>query len=175
MIKLYREYNDEGKVIKKQCGKCRQILDIDHFYVKGKVSKTNIDGYMNHCIECNKVIWKHHADDPEKRKRWLLARIKSKCIQNNIPFNLTIDDLVIPENCPILGIPLKFGVKGSDRFKNKSKTPDDSPSVDRIIPELGYVKGNIVVVSFRANNLKSNATPDELQKIAEFYKPYCIN
>lgn len=42
---------------------------------------------------------------------------------------------------------------------------DDSPSIDRIIPELGYTKGNIRVISNRANLLKSNATIEELQKV----------
>lgn len=172
--KLYREYDGDGVIIKKECKKCNNILPISQFYVAGKISQTNIDGYMNHCIGCNKIEWKRHSEDPEKRKRWLLARIKSKCLKNNIPFDLTIDDLVIPDVCPIFGIPLKFGVKTPNSFKETRgcATPDDSPSVDRIFPHLGYVKGNVVIISFRANNLKSNASPEELQLLSDFYKRY---
>ena len=172
----HREYNDQGVLIKKECGKCNQVLTIDQFYSKGKLSKTNIDGYENICKPCHKATWHAHAADPENRKRWLLERIRSKCKKGNIPFNLTIEDLVVPELCPIFGIPLTFGIKTSDKFRETRgvQTPDDSPSVDRIFPKLGYVKGNVVIISYRANVLKSNATPEELQLIAEFYKPYCI-
>ena len=45
---------------------------------------------------------------------------------------------------------------------------DDSPSIDRLIPELGYIKGNVNVISLRANIIKNNATKDELIKIANW-------
>jgi len=73
-----------------------------------------------------------------------------------VPFLLTESDIVIPETCPVLGIPLKLGAG------------DCSPSLDRIIPDLGYVPGNVVVMSHRANTIKNNATLDELRTIAEW-------
>lgn len=170
-IRKQRTYNKAGDLTHKECGKCRQLLPITDFYSKGKKSKTNIDGYAPDCIPCHKANWHKHAADPEKRKRWLLERIKSKCKKHNIPFDLTLDDLVIPTHCPILGMPLRFGVKQASEYRNKKQgVPLDSPSVDRIIPELGYVKGNIVVVSYRANLIKTNASVDELIKVAEFYR-----
>ncbi len=45
-----------------------------------------------------------------------------------------------------------------------------SPSLDRIIPEKGYVKGNVIVVSNKANVIKNNATPEEIIAVGEFYK-----
>ena len=79
-----------------------------------------------------------------------------------MPFNLEHGDILIPEFCPVLGF------KMSHSKRNESK--DYSPTVDRIIPELGYVRGNIVVVSGRANQIKSNATVDELERVAAFYR-----
>lgn len=69
---------------------------------------------------------------------------------------------MIPTHCPILGIPVypMVGNKGGGAH---------SPSIDRIIPERGYVPGNIVIISNRANRLKSDATIDELRAIASFY------
>lgn len=67
---------------------------------------------------------------------------KARALKEGLPFDITEDDLEIPDVCPVLGIP--FG---------KSQWYD-SPSLDKLIPNLGYVKGNIVVVSARANNLK---------------------
>jgi hypothetical protein len=73
-----------------------------------------------------------------------------------IPSNLTLEDLVIPKFCPILGIELEVGGK------------DSSPSIDRIFPQLGYVKGNVQIISMRANRIKADSTPDELKKVADY-------
>lgn len=70
--------------------------------------------------------------------------------------------MVIPERCPVLGIPLRLG-EMSDRAS--------SPSLDRIDPRRGYVRGNVLVVSYRANQIKSDATPDELRRVAAFFAP----
>lgn len=77
-----------------------------------------------------------------------------------VPFTITKDDIYIPSHCPVLGIPLIRGKKGGG---------PNSPSLDRVRPELGYVPGNIIVVSNRVNTLKSDATIQELRDIASFY------
>lgn len=171
--KLHREYDSAGNITAKECRKCNSIKPIDAFYTSGKKTVNNIDGHAPLCIECHKARWHHFAKDPEARRRWLLMRIKSKCKKQNIPFDLTLDDLVIPTHCPIFGIPLSFGVKTSNVFRDKRgqvTVPMDSPSVDRIVPEKGYVKGNIVVISYRANLIKTNASVSELIQVADFYK-----
>lgn len=88
------------------------------------------------------------------------ARVRARIA--GVPFTITANDIVIPTNCPILGIPL-FQAKG------KRGGGDNSPSLDRIKPELGYVPGNIIVISNRANRLKSDASIEELRSIASFY------
>lgn len=70
----------------------------------------------------------------------------------------------MPTHCPVLGIKLEYSTTG--------RPTDASPSIDRIIPERGYVPGNVIVVSMRANRLKSNATMNELEQIARFYRRY---
>ena len=168
---LKREYDENGTVIKKECRKCDSFLPINKFYTKGKVSVTAPDGYNNTCIECSKAKWRKQAEDPAARKRWLLMRIRSKCKKEGIAFDLTIDDLDIPDVCPVLGRPLKFGVSRNQSYEKRGMAPptDDSPSVDRIDSDGGYVKGNIVVVSWRVNRIKGNATSDELRAIADYY------
>lgn len=90
----------------------------------------------------------------------LLIHIKSKCKQKNIPFDVTINDIQVPSHCPILGIELRF---------NEGGAKDNSPSIDRIVPELGYVKGNVLIISSRANRIKNNATINEMYMIYKFY------
>jgi hypothetical protein len=91
----------------------------------------------------------------------MLARARHRAKKNNLPFNIELSDIVIPKTCPLLGIELK---------SNTDKTSPNNPSLDKIIPELGYVKGNIWVVSLRANKLKNDATIQELELLVENLK-----
>lgn len=100
-----------------------------------------------------------------KRMRMLLAA-KTRAKSKNITFDITIDDIQAPITCPVLGIELGWSNK---------KTEQNSPSLDRIIPELGYVRGNVMVISYRANALKSNAMPHELRLVADFYAALDVN
>lgn len=93
---------------------------------------------------------------PEKQ---LYRNIKSRANKHKIPFNLTLDDLIAPEYCPVLGIKLERG---------KNRPLPSSPSCDRIIPELGYVKGNTRIISQRANAMKNDASSGELKKFADW-------
>ncbi len=70
-------------------------------------------------------------------------------------------DLTIPITCPVLDIPLR---------EEKGRQSDNSISIDRIDSSKGYTPDNIVVVSWKANRLKSNATLDEMKKLVEFYE-----
>lgn len=92
----------------------------------------------------------------------IFTRVKSRAKRRGILFDLSIEDIIIPSHCPVLGIPIKAVTPvGEDGRRYK----DDSPSVDRIDPVKGYVKGNIRVISQRANLLKSNAELWELEAV----------
>lgn len=107
--------------------------------------------------------------NPNYNKDWtrsnmiksILRRLKHQAKRRNIPFDLKEEDIVLPTHCPVLGIELKF---------NEGKAEDNSYSVDKIIPEKGYVKSNIIVISRMANRIKTDATIEQLIKVANFYK-----
>lgn len=90
--------------------------------------------------------------------RTMLHNAKQRAKKNGIPFDLTIDDIIITDTCPVLGVPFEWGI-GNNDF---------SPTVDRMIPELGYVKGNIKVISNIANRIKSNATSTQVEKVLKY-------
>ncbi len=69
----------------------------------------------------------------------------------------------MPRFCPALGIPLY-------RAAGSAAQGPNSPTLDRIVPELGYVRGNVRVISSRANQIKSDATPAELLQVACYYQ-----
>lgn len=90
--------------------------------------------------------------------RYMVSRAKWRAKSAGVPFNITPDDVSIPAICPVLGLPIRpaKGHGGHDHH---------SPSLDRIDPNKGYVKGNVRVISQRANLLKSDATVEELEAI----------
>jgi len=125
------------------------------------------DGLSYSCKVCRTKENKRLCHD--RYKRWkqknprqaILSSCRSSAKKKGIEFTLTLEDIQIPEECPVLGIPIIAD--------NKPRT-DNSPSVDRIDNSKGYVSENIVVVSWRANTLKKDASLEELQKIADFYR-----
>jgi hypothetical protein len=90
---------------------------------------------------------------------WKDARYRAS--RSGVPFSITPEDIWVPDTCPVFGTPLVCST---------GRSSDASPSLDRIIPSKGYVKGNIIVVSNRANWLRGDATSRELRLLAEFYK-----
>lgn len=86
------------------------------------------------------------------RSRWLNARARAR--SKGVPFTILFEELPsVPNICPVLGIAL---------YRSTGQPTDNSPSLDRIIPSLGYAPGNVRWISHRANTLKSDASPEEL-------------
>jgi hypothetical protein len=142
-------------------------------YVSTRVGR---DGYIKEIWLTLAAFEKHKNRIKQKSKslrvnnrighacRTAERRAKSK----NVPFDITTPYLtdIYPADdlCPVFNTKLEWG-GGSDE-----KSKDNSPSLDRIIPELGYVEGNVVWISNRANILKRDATWEELQKVASWLK-----
>jgi len=91
-------------------------------------------------------------------------RAKARAMKAGVEFKLTIDDVASvwpPDNrCPVLGtlFETQAGSGGGAH----------SPTLDKIIPSLGYVPGNIAIISNRANGIKSDATPDEVLTVGRW-------
>lgn len=122
------------------------------------------------CIECHKArayTANQKASNKEcKRlyyinnpKQAMLNAARERAKLRGYPCTITIADIVIPEFCPLLGMRLA-------RSTNGCVLPS-SPSLDKIKPELGYIPGNVWVISHRANALKNNATLEELRMLVE--------
>lgn len=94
---------------------------------------------------------------------WMSAKNRAK--KKGVPFDISPEDVYAlvegAEVCPALGIPLKW---------DNNKLLDDSPTLDRMVPELGYVKGNIAIISNKANRIKTDAQAEELGKVYAWLK-----
>ena len=160
--------------IEKDVGRQLALLNNSPTYVSTKPCKR---GHVSArrtkscaCIECEKLVHtdayydKYRTDDVAIIRQFTALRLKAR--HRNIPFTITLDEIDKPEFCPILGIKLNYGWscdRGGKKHQDKSKA-----SFDKIIPELGYVSGNVKIISLEANRLKSNLTADIAKKIAEY-------
>jgi hypothetical protein len=170
-----------------QCIKCELILDFNKFH-KSSSSKSGYRGECKDCrklsdlsnyeknksriLEKRKEYYIKTKDVPEikaKRKAvkskhyeenyefYILGRCKKRAKQSNL--DIELEDIIIPDICPVLNVPLVRG---------KKKASINSPSVDRIDPNRGYTKDNIQIISNLANMMKNNASPEQLIKFAEW-------
>lgn len=94
---------------------------------------------------------------------YLLYNPKARAKKNGWEFDLTPEDIVIPSHCPVLGVKLTPpGTNGKDN--------NYGPSVHRVDPTKGYVKGNVMIVSWRANDLIKDGSLEEFKRITKFLK-----
>jgi len=115
------------------------------------------------------------ADEKNSKKHGLARSLeqmlyntaKQRAKNRGLEFNISVQDITIPDHCPILKIKLNK-VWGSSQQSNSDRA--NVASLDRIDARQGYVAGNILVVSYRANILKSNGTAEEHRKIGNFLK-----
>lgn len=158
----------------KICLKCNLTKPISEF---GKERRNKKSGLKSRCKLCvnytlreyklKHPTWEHDLQQYYKKtcpqiEMLKNARIRAK--KRNRVCTITRNDLTIPKFCPILGIPLESAVK----FPT-----ENSPSLDEIVVGNGYTPENIQIISRKANTMKSNATPEELIKFANWiYKTY---
>jgi hypothetical protein len=170
----------------KTCRSCKRSLSLDSFHKHPQTA----DARSSRCNECERAYqreyharpgivekkraysdaWRQkHAGSMKARQRasyerhhekrlWGAARRRAE--KAGIAFDIEVSDVVIPELCPIFGTPIERGAKHS------LGPGAQSPTIDRIDSTKGYVKGNVWVISWRANRIKSDATPYELETIA---------
>jgi hypothetical protein len=165
-----------------KCSECQQLKPPTEFYKSARnLCRQQRD---NACKNCHKrraasyyaanaeTVKKNHqiyyaaqsVQVKSRRYEWKCNNIakylfrcaKKRAKRKGFLFNIDVLDIVVPKTCPILGITLSL---------SRGKPAENSPSVDRIDSAKGYVKGNVRVISYRANKLKNNATLEELQMI----------
>lgn len=164
----------------KKCRKCKKTLGLHNstYY--------RLRNYIYLCNNCDreeKRIWafKKYKKNPQlaiekvtshDRKSFLENPIKYKCKKMcynskkratimQISHNCTIDYLlsIAPKICPILKIDLNYLSIKKDK---------NSPSLDRIDPQKGYIIGNVQIISYLANLMKSFANKEDLINFAEW-------
>jgi len=122
-------------------------------------SPTLFNKRKNECKVCQKRRFKEWASKPENILRQLVNNARYRSAKLGLEFGITYKDLHLPMNCPVLGIPIFVGDEVSS---------ENSPSIDRLNPEKGYIPGNCLVISHLANRIKTNASTDQIRKVADW-------
>jgi hypothetical protein len=153
------QFNPAPKPNSKKCTKCGESKLVEKF----GSDKSKKDGLHSHCKKCK-------AQDQQRRincnrGKNLLTVVKARAKKKGLDFNLEEEDIIIPAKCPVLGEPLKVNIGG------KCNSPN-SPTLDRIDNNKGYVKGNVQIISWRANKIKADASLEELLKIVAYMEKY---
>ncbi len=164
----------------KICSRCNAEKSISCFYKNNGVcrecrNKRAVENYILMPIDRKEIIRKKAreiTDEQRQRKNERMYRCYRKDIVKNIyehakrrarekkyAFDIGMEDVIIPDVCPVLGIPLIIG----DGYQTHN-----SPTLDRICNDRGYVKGNVQVISWRANSLKRDATVEEIRSILKY-------
>jgi len=143
------------------CVICREVKPFEEFH-KHDACRWGVNTTCKDCRKnVSKVGWKRNRKkiemSEELLKKTMLRGAKARATRGGYPFNIDASDIIIPAKCPVLGVELVYCGGPS------------SPSLDKIDPTLGYVKGNVMVISNKANTMKNNATKTELRNFCEFY------
>lgn len=147
-----RKYNS-GKIgVEPNCKECKRKSHREHLRKKRATDSNRKD-------ERQRDLQRRQAF-PEK-EMWM--RAKKRAYKKNISFTISVNDIIMNKSCPLLGIPLIVQTGGAT---------DNSPSLDRIDTTLGYVPGNVAVISRLANIMKAHADKSLLLKFASNISNY---
>lgn len=114
----------------------------------------------------NRVLEQKRQEFDRHIERYILTRAKNRAKKLGLDFNLELSDIVIPEICPLLEVPIVLG--NADDYEY-------SPSIDRIDNSKGYVKGNVWIISKKANSMKNSATKEELTNFCKNVTRYSLS
>ena len=158
------------------CSTCGEMLPLDQFHNSCTLPARYYKQYR--CIPCtNEYVRQWRVENPLKRT---IQSAKTRTRRKNIPEACDLDVAYLKpldvDICPMLGIPMQWNIGTYYGKRIGTKTggalwqQDNSKSLDRIHSTKGYVKGNVILISWRANKLKADATLEEMVKIGEWAK-----
>lgn len=140
----------------------RYVTEDPEFYVpnRWRMAAENVkQGSSDISFDIDRLYRETYGTRPDQsitnRK---LTNWRNRAKREGKVFELEYEDIPWVSHCPVLGIELDYDVRGH------GNSQDNSPSLDRIDNTKEYIKGNVQVVSKLANTMKSNASPEMIQR-----------
>jgi len=141
----------------RKCRVCQKVKPLTSKYFNNRHEIQSAPPFRWDCKVCYNAYKRNHKGYFE-RKMLQHARKRSKL--SGREFNISIEDINIPEHCPVLGIKLEHGWDNNE----------SSPTLERIDNNQGYLQDNVMVVSALANRIKNSATYQQILTVGWFYK-----
>jgi len=137
---------------------------------RGHIAERRVSTWV--CLQCAKEVHqvadRDNYRDPANTFYRQFHHRRQVAEKEGIPFTITFDELEKPEFCPVLGVKLNYGC--SSGIDGKQTRDPNKASIDKLVPSLGYVVGNVYIISWKANKLKSNMSIEELERILDYMK-----
>lgn len=132
----------------------REAIKRKEYYANNKEKRKEVGQryYNKNKDKINALAKQKRYASPEKN---IFLKVKHKCKQSGQEFSIQLEDIIIPEYCPLLGIKL-----------DPTGARDSLPSLDRKDNSKGYIPGNVWVISVLANTMKNKATKEQLMSFA---------
>lgn len=160
----YKKYNKSarGKAAREKFANKRKSDEV----IRKRYSQKGIDWKNRQTPQKKKELYERAKEQRKQSRkndprRALLAEARKRAKKKGIPYNLTIEDILVPSHCPVLNIKLTVG---------DGKRHNGSPSLDRFDNSGGYTKENVRVISLRANQLKNDANLYELEQLVKYMR-----
>ena len=102
-----------------------------------------------------------HNIEQRRALQGMLREAKRRAKIKSLEFDINPEDIPWTDECPILRLPLE---------RNKGNVQNNSPTLDRVDSKFGYVKGNVRIISWRANLLKGNLSLEECERLLKYMK-----
>lgn len=173
--KIDRKHRDAKRASRKfvdvpESKKC-SVCSIEKSQIDFFRSKVSLDSLERECKSCRierdaKARVKRIENDPRRCKlKSMTDQAKVRSRKLGLPCDITLEWMMEKfyhmDACPALNIAFDWHIIGNSNCQA-------SPSLDRIIPELGYIKGNVQLISYKANTMKNDASFEELQRFCEW-------
>lgn len=140
----------------KKCKRCCIEAAQERYAIMSEEEKK-----VKHNTPSKKIYARQYRKEHPVKYMVSAARMRAK--ERDIEFSIQESDIVVPEICPYLGIPIRLVL---DTGKGRGRVDFDSASLDRIDSTKGYVKGNVQIISHLANRMKNSATIEQLLDFA---------
>lgn len=167
-IPCVRGHDSYRKTANGSCAKCASLAShklqqaLPKEVVQEYRRRANLNWNASDAGKTAKRRWK----DRDPVWAWVISAVggaRTRARKSGVPFNITNEYIhaIYTGVCPVLGAQLVVGTGRTHKF---------SPSIDKFVPELGYVEGNVAIVSHRANAIKSDASAEEIEKVLNWVK-----
>lgn len=170
-IPCHRGHDSWRKTSNGVCAKCASLL------TNNKIKATNPIIIGEYRTKSNKN-WNSSMKGKSAKQRWRMRDPKwawvvsavggarSRSTKSRLLFTITNEYIhsITPDKCPVFGTAFTF-IGASNKHLSANVA-----TLDRIVPELGYVVGNVCVISMKANAIKSNASTEDVEKVLKWMK-----